>query len=296
MTAVDKSSCLHYGRIRKILVWILFLNWAVALAKIAYGFISRCSSMSADGYHSLADGASNIVCLVGIYIAQQPKDSEHPYGHRKYETFFSLGIATLLFIAAFNLTREGVLRFFRPVTPQIDLLSFVVMAATLCVNFAVMRYEYKKGKELQSDLLVSDSLHTKADILTSVSVIITLVVIKLGYPIIDPIATLLISLFIAHAGLEIMREGSDILCDRVPIADVKRIEEIVLTVKGVTSCHQIRTRGRPDEVYVDLHVEVNPSMHIDRAHRISEEIEEAIKKGIQGVADVVVHMEPKGNA
>jgi len=284
----------HYSRIRRILILVLILNWLVALAKILYGLFSRCASMTADGFHSLSDGASNIIGIIGIHFACQPQDLDHPYGHKKYETFFSLGIAALLFLVCFNLLKEGVRRLYNPIVPRVDIKSFIIMAFTLGINFAVMKYEYKKGQLLQSDILISDSRHTKADIFTSLSVIITLIVIKLGYPILcDPITTLIIALFIAQAGFEIVKHSSDILCDTVAIVDVKKIIDIVLGIKGVKTCHKIRTRGRPDDIHVDLHVQVNPDMHMDVAHKISYAIEEAIKKGIPEVADVVVHMEPR---
>ena len=283
----------HYNQIKRILLWILILNWAVAGAKILYGMLTHCVSMTADGFHSLADGASNIVGLIGITIACQPRDANHPYGHRKYETFFSLCIAGLLGILCFHLIEEGIKRLYNPVIPRIDAISFIVMLVTLSINLLVMTYEYKKGKILQSDVLISDSMHTRADILTSLSVIITLVMIKLGYPILDPIVTIIIALFIARAAFRIVQQSSRVLCDTAVIVDVKRIVDIVLSIEGVKTCHKIRTRGRPDDIYIDLHVQVNPGMHIDKAHKISYLIEEALKKNIPEVTDVVVHMEPE---
>jgi cation diffusion facilitator family transporter len=283
----------HYSRIRRILILILILNWGVAFAKIIYGLISRCASMTADGFHSLSDGASNIIGIIGIHYACQPKDKDHPYGHKKYETFFSLGIAMLLFMLSFNLARESISHLYKPVVPQIDIKSFIIMLITMAINFWVMRYEREKGEDLRSDILISDSMHTKADIFTSLSVIIALIVIKLGYPILDPIATIIITLFIAYAGLNIVRHSSAVLCDTAVILDDKKIVNIVLGIKGVKACHKIRTRGRSDDIYLDLHVQVDADMHIDSAHKISYAIEAAIKKDIPGITDVVVHMEPK---
>jgi len=283
----------HYNRIRYVLIVVLALNWLVAFAKIFYGFLSKCESMAADGFHSLADGASNIIGLIGIHFACQPIDKDHPYGHRKYETFFALGIAAMLFIVAFNLAKEGIAHlFYPPAKPEVGLKSFVVMLATMGINIWVMNYERREGKKLQSDILISDAMHTNADIFTSASVIIALIVIKLGYPILDPIATVLIAIFIAHAGYDIIKQSSNVLCDTVAL-DVRKIESIVLEVKGVKACHKIRSRGRPDDIHIDLHVQVNPDMHVDNAHRISYAIEEAIKKEIPEITDVVVHIEPK---
>jgi len=283
----------NYGKIKLVLVIVLLLNWAVAIAKIIFGILSRCVSITADGYHSLSDGASNIIGLVGINIASQPVDRDHPYGHKKYETFFSMGIAASLFIVAFNLAKEGLKRLLNPVLPTVDANSFAIMIVTMLINIIVTAYENGRGRKLKSDILISDAMHTKADILTSLSVIAALIAIKLGYPIFDAITTLIISLFIAHAGYEIVKQASDVLCDTAAIFDVKKIVDTVLTVKGVRTCHKIRTRGRPDDVHVDLHVQVNPDMHMDEAHKISYDIENAIKKNLPEVTDVVVHMEPK---
>ena len=103
----------RFREIKRILLQILLLNWAVAGAKIGYGLMTNFTSMTADGFHSLSDGGSNILGLIGITIACWPADNDHPYGHRKYETLFSLGIAAVLFYLCFNLISEGI-RHMRP--------------------------------------------------------------------------------------------------------------------------------------------------------------------------------------
>jgi cation diffusion facilitator family transporter len=284
----------HYGQIRRILIAILILNWLVAAAKIVYGLLINFTSMTADGFHSLSDGAGNIISLIGIYFAGQPKDKQHPYGHRKYETLFSMGIAGLLFVLAFNLLKEGVMRIQHPGIPRIDAASFLVMLGTLAINVFVVRYEYAKGKILKSDILVSDSRHTRADLLTSVSVIVALIVTKLGFPVIDPIITIIISLFIAHSGWDIIKESSLVLCDSAANVDMRALSDIAMKIPGVKSCQRIRTRGREDDIHVDLCVKVDGHMHMDEAHQISAAIEETIKTNVPGVTDVVVHLEAHG--
>jgi len=187
--------------------------------------------------------------------------------------------------------REGVARFIDPVIPEINLNAFLVMIVTLAVNIYVMVYENKKGKELKSDVLVSDALHTRADILTSASVIITLIAIKLGYPMVDPIASLLIALFIGYAAVQILRESARVLSDGAAIP-IQEIERVVLAIKGVKECHQIRSRGREDDIHIDLHILVDREMDVHRAHHLSYAIENKIKRDFRGVTDVVVHIEP----
>lgn len=281
----------RYERIRRILLLILALNWGVAVAKILYGLVSHFNSMVADGFHSLSDGLSNVIGIIGITIASQPADKDHPYGHKKFETLFSFAITALLLLLCFNLLKEGVTHFNAPRTPRIDGMTAAVMLITLAVNIFVMTYERRQGEKLQSDILIADALHTRADIATSLSVIIASVVIRLGYPILDAVTTIIIALFIGYTALSIFKQGAGILVDSAAI-DTKRLIAIVLSVPGAQSCHKVRTRGRADDIYIDLHVQVDPVMPIQKAHAISYQIEDAIKQKIPGVSDVVVHMEP----
>ena len=281
----------RFQKIQRVLIYILLLNWGVSVAKLIYSGVIRSVSMKADGFHSFSDGASNIIGLIGIWVASRPIDQNHPYGHKKYETLTSVAISALLFFVCFNVIREGIARFIDPVIPEVNLNAFLVMIVTMAVNIFVMVYENKKGKELKSDVLISDALHTRSDILTSASVIITLMAIKLGIPVVDPIASLLIAIFIGYAAVQILRESARVLSDGAAIP-IREIERVVLAIKGVKECHRIRSRGRADDIHIDLHILVDWKMDVHRAHHLSYAIENKIKRDFRGVTDVVVHMEP----
>jgi len=283
----------RFQQIRRVLIYTLLLNWGVAGAKLIYGWLIQSASMKADGFHSFSDGSSNIIGLIGIWVASRPIDHNHPYGHKKFETLTSVAISVLLFLVCFNVIREGISRFLDPVTPKVNLTAFLVMIITLADNTIVMVYERKKGKELKSDVLISDALHTRADILTSSSVIVTLIAITLGYPVVDSIASLVIALFIGYAAVQILRESTRVLSDGTAIP-IREIERVVLAIKGVKECHQIRSRGRADDIHIDLHVLVDREMDVHRAHHLSYAIENKIKRDFPGVTDVVVHIEPVG--
>ncbi len=280
-----------YIEIRRVLIFIFILNLGVSTAKIFYGLISKSISMTADGFHSLADGASNIIGLIGIFIASKPIDNEHPYGHKKFETFTTLAISALLFTVFMNLIKSLIDRINNPTVPNINLTSFIVMFITLIVNIWVVYYETKKGKELMSDFLICDALHTKSDIYMSMSVIASLIGVKLGIPLMDIIVALTISLLIAKAALGILKESASILCDAIAI-DKMQIAHIVMENCKVKSCHKIRSRGRKDEIHIDLHVHVDQSMTVDESHSLSHQIEATVKSKIQGVSEVIIHIEP----
>ena len=280
-----------FREIRRILIVILFFNWLVALSKLIYGLVTKSAAMTADGVHSFADGASNVIGLVGIWAASKPVDEDHPYGHKKYETVATLGIAVMLVLASFDIIKDSFLRLFHPVVPEVNAFSFSLIAVTFLINVIVMRYERGKGAELSSDILVCDSIHTKSDIFVSSAVIATLVSTKLGFPMLDTLVALVIGVFIARAGFEILKKSSDVLCDGEAI-EKARIAKVVRAISGVKSIHKIRTRGREDDVHVDLHVTVDTRMHVDTAHELSHRISDILKEKIHGITDVIVHIEP----
>ncbi|MBM4432051.1 MAG: cation diffusion facilitator family transporter, partial [Chloroflexi bacterium] len=146
--------------------------------------------------------------------------------------------------------------------------------------------------ELRSEFLISDAMHTRADIFVSVSVMAGLVVVRLGYPIIDTILAVVIAFLIAKIGLEIISSSTRILTDAAAV-DASRIETLALQVPGVESCHEIRSRGQEDDIYVDLHIRVAPQMPLAQAHQIAHEVQSRIERAIEGVSDVVIHIEPQ---
>ncbi|MBE0446650.1 MAG: cation transporter [Actinobacteria bacterium] len=283
----------RYTVIRNILITVFALNIFVALAKGIYGYLTNSVSMLADGFHSLFDGTSNIIGLIGIYIASRPADPNHPYGHTKYETFASLAIGTLLFITAVQILLSSYRRLFTGVAPEVTEISFIIMLTTIAVNFAVTTFESRRGRQLKSELLISDSLHTRSDIFVSLSVIGSLIAVRLGYPIVDVIVALIIAVIIGYMGFSIFRESSDVLCDACAI-EREQIRSVVAMVNGVWDSHAIRTRGRKNEIYLDLHILVDPKISVNRAHKIADEVELEVKKFYPEVADVLVHVEPYG--
>ena len=284
----------YYHTVRKILIVILILNIAVALSKVLYGWYSNSLSMLTDGFHSFFDGASNVVGIIGITLAARPADKEHHYGHWKIETFSSIIIAVLLFLVCLEIVQSAVNRFFNPSTPEITTISFLVMGITILINIAVSWYEYKKGREIDSKILIADSMHTRSDIYASIAVIIGFIAINAGYVFVDPIIALAIALLIAKTGIDIIKESSEVLLDKSTI-DKEKIANIVNSVPGVIQSHKIRTRGKKSQNYIDLHITVDPSFSIDEAHQICDKVEEKLKNTLPGIEEVLIHIEPHNN-
>lgn len=277
---------------KKVLYITLVLNFAVSGSKIAVGMLTRSASMVADGFHSFSDGTSNILGIIGLSVAGRPVDDSHPYGHQKFETIASLGVGVLLLLVSLDIIKGSINRFMNPVSPDVTILSFIVMLATMAVNFGVMIYENREGKRLKSDFLVSDSMHTRSDIFVSFSVIVALVCVKLGYPIFDPIISLLIAFLIIYSAYEIFVSAFKVLSD-AEIVSAETIEKIVRGFPEVLNCHKIRARGREDCIFIDLHIWVKPTMTIKESHALNHLIEDEVKLKVPGVKEVIIHTEPE---
>ena len=282
---------IHLKKVRHVLIYTLALNMLVALLKIIYGYKTDSISMFSDGFHSFFDGTSNVIGLLGIWIASQPPDKNHPYGHRKFETLSTIAIVILIFFAGLEILKKAYHGLKEPHSVEVTFMSFAIMAITLLINIGVMTYETKKGKELKSDFLLADALHTNSDIFVSLSVIVSLVTAKIGYPIIDSIAAVIIAVLIVKMGFSILRSATDVLTDAACISP-DEIKEAITKIKGIKDCHEIRTRGKEGAVNIDLHVLVDPELKTQESHDLAHTVEETIKKEFPSVIDVVVHIEP----
>lgn len=281
----------RYASVTRVLRRVLVLNLLVAVAKIALGYYTGAISVLSDGFHSLTDTASNVVALVGVRIARQPPDTDHPYGHRKFETMASLGILLFLLIVLVQVLWAAADRLVSGGAPTVSALSFFVMGATFLINLAVVIYERREGFRLSSEVLVADSHHTQSDLFTSATVIAALIAVKWGYPALDPIAAMIVAVFIGHACWDIFQETSRILADRIVIA-ADDISKVVHSVPNVIGCHHVRSRGSADHVFVDLHLWLDPNMRLDDAHRISHVVKDTIMARYPQIKDAVIHIEP----
>ena len=284
------------ARVREVrfILWaVLALNLFVAGAKLLYGMVTGSLSMQADGFHSLFDGVSNIVGLVGLWLAAFPPDADHPYGHKKYETLAAASIGAMLVMTCLYLLWNSYQHWLGVVRPQVTATSFGVMAGTMLVNIGVMWWERRKGGQLLSEILVADARHTGSDILTSFSVIGGLAAVQMGYPLMDPAVAVAIAGVIAYTGVQVLRETLHSLTD-VARLDPEAVRRVVLANKEVLDCHEIRTRGLPHHIFVDLSVHVSSAMTVAAAHDVAHQVEDSVKRQFEGVAEVIVHVEPDG--
>ncbi len=277
------------GQIRRVLLVTMLLNFLATGLKLAAGVLTGALSVIADALDSLFDGLSNVVGLAGLYAAARPPDAEHPYGHRKFETVAALSISFLLFLTAWQLLQVAWNRLGQPVELQVNAWTLAALLASMAVQAGTSWYELRQGRRLNSEVLVADALHTRASILVSLSVLVGLGLVRLGYPQADAALAALVALVIARIGIDILRETLPVLLDRA-VVDPRRIAGIVSGINGVESFHRVRSRGAQGSAAVDLHVRISPEKTVQQADAIASEVRRKLL-ALEEINDVTVHLE-----
>ncbi len=283
---------MDYRNVRKALLLTLILNILVSVAKGVVGAWAGSVSMVADAAHSLFDSVSNIVGLVAVRLSGIPPDREHPYGHGKYETMGTLFVGALLFLTTGIVAWEAFGRFFSGAVPEITLLTVSVMLATIGINLGVTWYEHSIGRKEGSAFLLADAKHTFSDVAVSISVLVGFLFISLGYPAADAMVGLLIAALIGRMGVEVVRDATNVLTDTPPYVDNEAFSAIIMNTPGVVGYHGARCRGKPGEIYCDLHIIVDSGITVREGHDIAERVRERLTDEYACITDVIVHTDP----
>jgi cation diffusion facilitator family transporter len=283
-------------QVRRVLIVTLALNITVAVGKIVVGALTGAVSITADGFHSLMDGSSNLIGLGANVIAGKPADDDHPYGHRRYETLAALAVGILLVFTAYEIVTSALDRLISGERPEVSPLTFAVLTGTLIVNLFVSRYERREGLRLRSELLIADAANTGADVFVTLSVLASMALVALfGWTWADPVAALIIVVLIGRAAWQIIKQTGGVLVDTAPYkpGDLAAFAEEVPVVKRVL---RARSRGTPDAALIDIDVEVAPGTTAEQTAAISDAISEKLCAHLTGVDEVEVHFQPTGYA
>lgn len=280
-----------HGALR-VLAIVFFLNLILCIGKLATGLAVNSLAMLADGFHSLFDAMANIVGLLSLFISSKPADTDHPYGHRKFEVLAALAIAVFMGVTCLEILESAYRKLQGPlVTPSPNLFSFFVMAFTMAANTWCAWFEGKKARKYQSSILEADSAHTFSDVLSSVSVLVALTSARLGLGWVDLAASVLVALVVGWAAWKIAEKAVWALSDRAMV-DPAAVASVVKSVPGVISCYKVRSRGMPGNIFVDMHVQVSPKLTTLKSHALSHQVMATVKDAIAGVKEVYVHTEP----
>lgn len=288
--ALDRSIA-----VRRVLTGLLFANLAVVIAKAAIGVLSGSLAVLGDALHSTVDALYNVLGLIVVRVAAREPDEDHPYGHGKFETLGALGIVVFLSITGFELIRSAVLKLIAGGHAiQLSDVSLAVLLTTLATNILVAWYENRRGRQLESELLMADAAHTRTDVFITIAVLIGVLFSRQGYLWVDPVVGILVALLIVRVAYQILARTVPVLVDERAIPEVT-IRQSAQAVDGVVSAYRIRSRGARSANtgvrYAEVTIAVDPAANVADAHAIADAVEERLKKDLE-LEEVTVHVEP----
>lgn len=281
--------------------WVGFwVNAVLMVLKIAFGIYGHSDALVADGVHSVSDFATDLIVLVFVGIAYKKADHEHPYGHGKFETFASLLIAVILFVVAGGIGLAGVENIIKAINgeelPRPDGWTIVIAIVAILAKEFLFRYTVRAGKKVNSSSLIANAWHHRSDAISSVA---TLIGVSAGYflgqkwLIADPIASILIAVFIAISAIQIgLPSVNELLEKALPDSEIKKFRKVIGSVKGVKAFHRLRTRRNGHSLIIDCHIKVNPHINVAAGHDIASAVEQALRTNFGSDIITNIHVEP----
>ncbi|MDE6717559.1 MAG: cation diffusion facilitator family transporter [Muribaculaceae bacterium] len=276
------------------------VNAVLIVLKFIAGFVGRSSAMVADAVHSLSDFISDVIVLLFVKIAGKPKDKGHDYGHGKFETLATVIIGILLIIAGIGLMVNGIKTVIGSLHGESlerpTMLALIVAVVSIASKEGLYHYTVKSGKKLNSQAVIANAWHHRSDAISSLGTLIGIAgAMFLGekWRILDPIAAIVVSIFILKSGYDIVKPCiGELLEASLPEDKEKEIENLVMSVPGIEYIHNLRTRRIGSGIAVDLHAKMDGGMTLTEAHEKATAAENKIKRVFGENSIINIHMEP----
>ena len=272
------------------------VNAVLTLLKLAAGILARSGAMVSDALHSASDIFSGIIVLVGVRMSSKAPDRGHPYGHERYECVAALLLAGVLALVGGGICVGAVRDIadgsaFTREAP--GLLALIAAVVSILTKESLFWYTRGYARKYRSTALRAEAWHQRSDALSSVGALIGIAGARLGVPVMEPIASGIIGLFILRVAVRIFREAVDQMVDRSwgPETD-NALRTTALEQPGVRGVEMLRTRRFGNRVYVDMEIAADPSLTLAEAHGIAERVHDAIEKGYPEVKHIMVHVNP----
>lgn len=279
------------AEVRFVLLWILFANVAVVVAKLVVGLRSDSLAIVGDAMHSSVDSVNNVLALVVMSVAALGPDEDHPYGHQKFETLGALAIVGFLSVTGFELTKGAIHRLISGAPPlHLSNLQLGILISTLFINIGVATYEARKGRQLDSEILLADAAHTKADVFVTLGVLSGVSLSFFGFSWADPVVAIAVAIVIMVLAWSILSRCVPVLVDEqvVPASDLRSSAE---AIDGVRSAYTIRSRGSRFRSFAELTISVDRQISVEAAHRTADAVETELRTRF-GIHEITVHVEP----
>lgn len=275
--------------------WItIVVNFVLSAFKLAAGIIAKSGAMVSDAVHSASDVLSTFVVMAGVKISGKKADDSHPYGHERMECVASIFLAAILTVTGIGIGISGI----NKITGGGELtvpgvLALVAAAISIMVKEVMFWYTRHYAKKLNSGALMADAWHHRSDALSSVGSLIGIGGALLGVPILDPIASVVICLFIIKAAFDIAKDAFDKMVDKSCDSDtVEKMKESVLQVEGVKRVDDIKTRLFGDRIYIEAEISCDGNLTLYKSHDIAEQVHDKLEEAFPAVKHCTVHINP----
>jgi cation diffusion facilitator family transporter len=270
-------------------------NVVLAAFKLAAGFLAHSGAMLSDAVHSLSDVFSTFVVMAGVKMAGKAADKGHPYGHERLESVAALLLSIMLAATGAGIGYSGVMKIVEGsgAIAVPGMLALVAAIVSLVVKEAMYWYTRAAAKKINSGALMADAWHHRSDALSSVGSFAGILGARLGYPVLDPVASVIICLFIVKVAFDIfmgaVRKMTDQSCDEKTMT---KIEGLVRAQQGVEAIDLLQTRLFGDKIYVDVEIQVEGSQPLKSAHDIAQRVHDSIETELPAVKHCMVHLNP----
>jgi cation diffusion facilitator family transporter len=274
--------------------WVsVAVNVVLTATQIAVGIVSKSQGLVADGIHSLSDLVADFVVLFAGHHARKDADEDHPYGHQRFETAASMVLGVLLLAVGVGMLWSAVGKLEAPETvQQVHVVALYVAGAALVAKELLFRYMLAVAKQVKSSMLVANAWHARSDAASSLVVGLGIIGNLAGYPILDPIAALIVGLMVAKMGWGFAWDAMHDLMDRaVDDQEVDAIRRTLTDTPGVHSVHDVRTRKMGDMIVVDAHIEVDASISVEAGHDIAVQARHRVMQRHR-VLNLMTHVDP----
>ncbi len=287
-----KNGDLSFKEKKRIVITSLIASAILAILKLIIGFYTNSLGILSESFHSGLDVLAALMTFYAIRIVIRPPDSKFTYGYAKIESLSSLAEILLLFLVAGYIFYEGLERIFiKSIEPDITFFSFAIMIISIVVDYWRSKTLFRVARKYGSQAIEADALHFKADMFSSLVVIVGLsTVLLFKIPNADAYAALIISCMIIYTSLGLGKRTLDVLLDKAPKGINHIILESISGLEGVDRAHDIRVRNVGAALFIDLHIEVPRTSTHDKAHKIATNVEDKIRKLIPN-SDVLVHVD-----
>lgn len=274
----------------------IFINILLAMLKLFAGIIAKSGAMISDAVHSASDVFSTFIVMIGVNIANKESDEEHPYGHERLECIAAIILAVVLCATGIGIGYNGIQKIINSNNTNLQIpgiLALITAVISILVKEWMYWYTRTAAKKINSDALMADAWHHRSDSLSSIGSFIGIFGARMGFPILDPIASIIICIFIIKAAYDIFAEASGKLVDKAcDQATTEKMKELILSQEKVNSLDDIKTRRFGSKVYVDIEIGADENLTFKEVHEVAEKVHSSIEGNFKDVKHCTVHANP----